>query len=569
MFFRHHLLLIFFTVAYSSIAFSHADFNTAYEAAQAGNYKQAIALWQPLAEEGDASAQYTLGWMFESGQGVKQNYQRAIFWYMKAAQQGDVAAQYVLAMLYKKGTGITKNSKKAVVWFIKAANQGDAIAQFELGVHFQKGLGIKQDYQQSLYWFQKAAEQGHITSQINLGKLYQSGETVKLDYKKAIKWYEKAAVQNNALGQYHLAHMYEYGSGVKQDLKQAKSFYLQSAQNNYAPSAYKLAEFYELGKGDVIDFKNAIKWYTKAAIKGNSNAQFKLGNLYEMGEGVKKDIRHAITWYIQAANQNHAQAHYQLALIYEQRLQKKSKTQIRKLHYKEVFGHFQKASQLGYLYADTRLAQLYEKGIGTEVNLQKAIELYQKSSDPWAMERYQLLSKQLNCHNNASTELFSVQIACTTRESLRKQIKQQKIIAIDENNNNWSDTYFTGAVIQGSSELQVTYTREGYFVSAKYTFVGRNKPALIGEIKESFINRYGQPDTQIGVESQKAMSFEWIMDDDIHLIVSRSWPDTTTFVYYFLPEKQTLLETQLKQSDDKNFVAPKKEIKARLKPNLF
>lgn len=548
--------MLFLAAIFNAGASSHGEFNEGYDAAQSGNYKRAVALWTTLAEQGDASAQYALGWLFESGQGVAQNYAQAAHWYSKAAKQGDVAAQYVLATMYNKGNGVPLDNLQAVQWFTKAANQGDAIAQFKLGGHFQKGLGVEQDYQQSLVWFTKAAEQGHLTSQIKLGKIYQSGRGIKLDYKKAIEWYEKAANQNNALGLYHLAFMYEHGSGVDQDLHQAKSLYLQSANSQYAPSAYKLAEFYEQGKGMDIDFKSAGKWYKRSAKKGNSGAQFKLGNLYKEGKGVRKNIRTAIGWYIQASNQDHALAHYQLGVIYEEGVIEKQKSQSINANYKKALKHFKQSLQLGYLRANAHLAYLYEKGLGTEIDIAQALALYQQATQPWALERYQLLTNQLACVDTATTQLFSVNIACTTREILREKIKEQKITAIDENINHWSDTYFTGAIIPGSSQLQITYSREDLFVSAQYTFVGRNKPALISQVKNKLVEKHGPPTTQSGEEKEGPASFEWVLEDGIHLSVSRAWPDTTTFVLYTSPEKQRIQEAQQLQSSDKTFIPP-------------
>jgi len=568
--FKMSPFMLFLALIISSGAFSQSKFDQGYEAARAGNYQRAVALWQPLAEKGDASAQYTLGWMFESGQGVKQSYQQAILWYRKAANQGDVAAQYVLGTMYKKGTGVTQDSQQALAWFLKAAHQGDAIAQFEVGVHFQQGLGVEQDSQQGLSWFLKAAEQGHITSQINIGKIYQSGKTIETDYQEAIKWYQKAAQQSSALGQYHLAYMYENGLGVKQDLKQAKIFYQLSSNNHYLLAANKVAEFYELGKGGELSLKQALTWYKKAASKGNRDAQFKVANLlYRAGEGAEKDIRSAIRWYTQAANQGHVLAHYQLAMLYKEGLKNDEEKQIIEVNYQNALFHFQEASTLGYPAAHAQLAYLYEEGLGTKVDLIKAQAFYQQSSEPWAIKRYQLLTQQLHCNDNASTELFSVYINCTTREILRKKIKQQKITAIDENDKHWSDTYFTGAVIHGTSELQVTYTRNNFFVSAEYTFIGRNHPELISQVKDQFVERYGQPVQQTGLEEGKAISFKWIMDDNIHLVVRRSWPDTTTFVYYFSPEKKMLFDEQQALSPDKILIPQEHVVNDNTENHLF
>lgn len=541
--------LLFVTLLYSTTVFSGTEFNDAYEAAQKGNHKKAVSLWTSLAEDGDAAAQYTLGWMFESGQGVKKNEHRAITWYTKAAHQGDVAAQYVLATIYKRGSTVKKDSKQAILWLMKAANQDHTLAQFELGMHFKNGLNTQVDHKKSLYWFQKAAMHNHISAQINIGKIYQSSKEIKVDYQKAIKWYRKAADQNNALGQYHLAQMYEYGYGVKVNINKAHSLYLQSANNAYAPATYKLAEFYELGKGTDVNVSNAIKWYTQAAQKGHSAAQFKLGQLYQQGKGVAKSMRNTITWYTLAAEQQYSQAHYQLGLIYKQGVISDKKSQAIKVNYKKAFHHLQQASQLNYPEAHAHFAYFYEHGLATDVDLLKASELYKQSRQPWAVKDHQRLNKILHCYNTATTALFSIHIACTTRKVLREKIKEQGIVII--NKNEWSDTYFTGAVIPGSSELQVTYTQENAFVSATYTFVGRDNPKLVGLMKDKLSQRYGKPDKKIGTESTGPVSFKWQLDDAIILTVSRLWPDTTTFVHYFLPETKALLDIQQKQFNDK------------------
>ena len=152
---------------------------------------------------------------------------------------------------------------------------------------------------------------------------------------------------------------------------------------------------------------------------------------------------------------------------------------------------------------------------------------------------------------------------------MRDKIKEQKIVAIDEDINHWSDNYFTGAIIKGSSELKVTYTREDFFVSAKYTFVGRSNPALIGKIKNKLAERYGPPTKQTGIENTGPASFEWFLDDGIHLTVNRFWPDTTTYVVYTCQENKQLLAAQQEQSNTKTFKPNEQEQEKLIESYLF
>jgi len=58
----------------------------------AGDYETALREWRPLADQGDADAQYWLGTIFNFGQGVLQNYAEAAEWYRLAAAQGHAPA---------------------------------------------------------------------------------------------------------------------------------------------------------------------------------------------------------------------------------------------------------------------------------------------------------------------------------------------------------------------------------------------------------------------------------------------------------------------------------------------
>ena len=50
-------------------------------------YKKAFEYYKKAAKKDDAYAQYSLGFMFEHGQGVEKNINKAKEWYEKAAKQ--------------------------------------------------------------------------------------------------------------------------------------------------------------------------------------------------------------------------------------------------------------------------------------------------------------------------------------------------------------------------------------------------------------------------------------------------------------------------------------------------
>lgn len=87
------------------------------------DYGKAFKLWRPLAEQGDAEAQYSLGFLYESGWGTTQSYEEAFRWYRRAAQQGHSKAQYNLGLLYFRGLGVGKDRGLGYYWIQSAADQ--------------------------------------------------------------------------------------------------------------------------------------------------------------------------------------------------------------------------------------------------------------------------------------------------------------------------------------------------------------------------------------------------------------------------------------------------------------
>jgi hypothetical protein len=170
-------------------------FEDAVDAHARGDYAKALRLIRPLANDGDASAQFNLGLMYATGQGVQQDNAAAALWFRKAAEQGYAFAQSNLGTLYLYGRGVTQDDTEAVMWFRKAADQGDAVAEFLLGNQYANGKGVPQDYSEAMIWFQRAAEQGHSVAKLYLGVMYAEGRGVPQDYVRAHMWFSLSAAQ--------------------------------------------------------------------------------------------------------------------------------------------------------------------------------------------------------------------------------------------------------------------------------------------------------------------------------------------------------------------------------------
>jgi len=96
-----------------------------YQSYLRGDYAAALEEWRPLAELGDAEAQYNLGVMYDEGASLEKDLNKAAEWYRKAAEQGFVDAQANLGMMYYHGQGVDRDHEKAAHWLHRAANKGD------------------------------------------------------------------------------------------------------------------------------------------------------------------------------------------------------------------------------------------------------------------------------------------------------------------------------------------------------------------------------------------------------------------------------------------------------------
>jgi len=181
-----------------------ADYQDGLDAWQRSDYAMAVKELRQLAEQGDASAQYNLGLMYDNGTGVPQDYAEAARLYRLAADQGHTSAQYNLGLMYTKGTGVPQDYAEAAMLYRLAADQGDDWAQNNLGFMYDNGYGVPQDYDEAVKWYRLAADQGYAAAQNNLGFMYDNGYGVPQDYAEAMRWYRLAADQGNADAQNNL-----------------------------------------------------------------------------------------------------------------------------------------------------------------------------------------------------------------------------------------------------------------------------------------------------------------------------------------------------------------------------
>jgi len=163
-----------------------------------GDYQRARDIWRPLAEAGDAVAQFNLGKLYEYGGGeVRQDHSQAARWYREAAAQGVTAAQNNLGLMHSQGLGVPRDRRRAAELWKRAAEDDYSLAQYNLALAYFRGEGVPRDERLAALWFEKAAQAGLPDSQYAMGQLLRLGRVAARDEGQALTWYKLAAAQGH------------------------------------------------------------------------------------------------------------------------------------------------------------------------------------------------------------------------------------------------------------------------------------------------------------------------------------------------------------------------------------
>jgi len=85
-----------------------------------------------LAEQGDATAQFSVGARYATGEDVPQDYAEAVRWFSMAAEQGHVVSQATLGAYYWAGRGVPQDLVKAYFWSVLAQAGGDEASKYRV-----------------------------------------------------------------------------------------------------------------------------------------------------------------------------------------------------------------------------------------------------------------------------------------------------------------------------------------------------------------------------------------------------------------------------------------------------
>jgi TPR repeat protein len=168
------------------------------------------------AEAGDAKAMFDLGRLYDlpEKEDAPLDLAAARRWYERAADAGHPWAQFALGNMYDTAQGVPRNHRAARRWYEAAARQGIAEAQMHLARMLQAGRGGPASGTEAAHWYEQAAKGGHELAATNLALMHLGGELPVSSPEKALELLEFAAEKLDGLAHLVLGDLYREGRGV-------------------------------------------------------------------------------------------------------------------------------------------------------------------------------------------------------------------------------------------------------------------------------------------------------------------------------------------------------------------
>ena len=224
---------------------------------------------------------------------------------------------------------------KAVERIEKLAGTGDPAATFHMGKIYAIGIAVPQNVPKAVEWYEKAIALGEPRAYANLGWFYQSGYGVPTDKSKAFELLSFGAENGVLSAKAAIGMMLLNGEGCTLNPELGFQKLEESFNSGYLNAGNHISDVYFEGKLVPGDIELAHEWLQKVADSGDERSMAILGHYLVTGSHGKTDTAKGLD-------------------LLEQ------------------------ATRLQYLPAYLWLGTLYKKGLGVELDAEKAIEWFKK-----------------------------------------------------------------------------------------------------------------------------------------------------------------------------------------------
>lgn len=231
-----------------------------------------------------------------------------------------------------------------------------------------------EDFQKAEQLLLNESRSGNVLAIQDLGKLYSTDKLGEKDEKKSFSFYEEAFqgfMEIEPDSDFMFPYEPKFDGQIMKPVDMRSYVW------------YRIGKMHCYGLGTEQDYAQSFEWFLKSAHEGNKFAQYSLANLYYYGNGVEKDLSQAFWWYRKSSEQGQPYASYAVAQMY-------SKGEY-VAENKETAQRYYKAALSGFLELESKdqaddnlyykLGAMYKNGLGTEIDIPKAIEYFEKSTE--------------------------------------------------------------------------------------------------------------------------------------------------------------------------------------------
>lgn len=327
--------LLFPVFLFSS--FATADFNTALDAYESGQYTAAYNEFLTMAQSGEKRSQFNLGIMYYQGQHVNKDINKAYAW-LKLATEGATTGGSEQSIFLKVASEVNNMSLAEQEYQNLSANYSTQVLIKRLYPEFGDTTQTNSFYAKPLKiippkYPKKAVRKGiqgwtrfvfdldklGIPRNIRLIESVPEFTFAKESRKVISKWRFKPALDKNGkpIPQSRIYYTMQFqlaGSGGISLKKGIFEDYLKKALKGDSNAQFNVGLLEK--KLQITDGKeNPNKWFLKAAMQDHPKAQFELGRSLIYGQGCKLDKAKGIEWLTRSAHSGWSEAKQLLATV--------------------------------------------------------------------------------------------------------------------------------------------------------------------------------------------------------------------------------------------------------------
>lgn len=287
-------------------------------------FEEAAALYQKLADKGDAYAMWRLSKAYSNGDGVDFDMARAFELTLQAAQAGCEEAKCDMAFAYMYdwfALGKDVNKGKAMLEELVKTSDNSYVFSRYASLLFFGNEAFEEDREKAMSVIKKVKDKNNPFYCSLMGDIYFVGEEdIEIDEARGVEYYIKAFNNGRRYCAYRLQGLYAYGTGnIKADIPKQISWLKRGIESNQTDCMVTMALICLSEDSVYKEYHNpqkGIELLKRAAKHGDGAAYYNIGNLYYRGEYISKDDTKAFENWQKAVDLKNPEGGSNLAYAY-------------------------------------------------------------------------------------------------------------------------------------------------------------------------------------------------------------------------------------------------------------